>query len=62
MVAKDIKTFRDHQYVQLANSSLSGGADNYLLLCRVSHYPFLVVVVAAAVVVVLRFEAEGDLH
>ena len=60
MVAKDIKTFRDHQYVQLANSFLSGVADSYLLLCRVSHYPFLAA--AAVVVVVLRFEAEGDLH
>jgi uncharacterized membrane protein YoaK (UPF0700 family) len=61
VVAKDIKTFRDHQYVQLANSFLSGVADSYLLLCQVSHYPFLVVA-AVVVVVVLRFEAEGDLH
>ena len=48
MVAKDIKTFRDHQYDQLANSFLSGPAIAiYCTAKLVTNYPFLVVVVVA---------------
>ena len=59
VVAGDTKSFIGQQYVQLANSFLSGMALAIHCTAGLSHFLSLVVV---AVVVVLRFEAEGDLH